>query len=232
MENQPKNNFQRVKKGESFKMSKNDGIKQIKIKMSWKKNRVNGQTIEDLDLAIIGLSTTQMNGEPKDIMYSNPYVVFWGNKDIAKNVIVDNEKKEHFIAPNESIVHFGDIREVGETGDSETAIIDLEKLPNDMTKVALVCSTYDDVDDYKNAKLYNYNEAKVEITEANTKKELLSYTFSDDEDFKDTTSVIFGFLEKTSSGWQFKAVSAKDDALRKAGKNSDSKGVFFFIDLF
>lgn len=229
---QEKNNFQRVKKDGVFKMSKEEGIKKLKIKMSWKANKVNGQTIEDLDLAIIGLSTVQQNGEDKDIAYSNPYVVFWGNQDIAKNTFVDGKKAVQFVAPNQSIVHYGDIRQVGEDGDAEYATIDLEKLPEDMTKIALICSTYDDENDFKNAKLYNYNEAKVEITEENTKKELLSYTFSDNEDFKNTTSVIFGFLEKTSSGWQFKAVSAKDDTLRKAGKQSDSKGVFFFIDIF
>lgn len=228
-----KNDFLNVRKNDTFTFSKKSGIKVIKIKMSWEKAQVNGQTIEDLDLAIIGLNTVDINGEKKDIAYSNPYVVFWGNKGIVKNSVSPQtgKKTEQFVAPNESIIHLGDVREVGDSGDAEYAIIDLDKLPQDMTKVALICSTYDD-NDYKNAKLYNYKSAKVEITEDISKQELLSYTFSDDENFKDTTSVIFGFLERVGSDWTFKAVSAKDDDLRRQGKLSEHKGVAYFIDLF
>lgn len=225
------NNFKKIKQNDVFKMSKAEGIKKLKIKMSWKKNQVNGQTIEDLDLAIIGLTSANVNGETKDIAYSESFVVFWGNTDISKNVILNEKKVKQFVAPKQSIVHFGDIREVGDSGDSEYATIDLEQLPEDLTKIALICSTYDDTDRYVNTKLYNYSDASVEIIEENTKQELLSYTFSDNEDFKDTTSVIFGFLEKIDNEWQFKAVNVKDDYLRKQGKTSDSKGIHYFIDI-
>jgi len=101
-----------------------------------------------------------------------------------------------------SVKHSGDNRTGEGDGDDESIIVDLSKIPSDVTKIA-VCVTIHEGE----ARRQNFGQvsnAYVRCVDEGPNQEVARFDLS--EDYSIETAMIFGEIYRHSGEWKFKAV--------------------------
>ncbi len=101
-----------------------------------------------------------------------------------------------------SVKHTGDNRTGEGEGDDESIIVDLSKVPSDVTKIA-ICVTIHEGE----ARRQNFGQvsnAYVRCVDEGPNKEVARFDLS--EDYSVETAMIFGEIYRHSGEWKFKAV--------------------------
>lgn len=101
-----------------------------------------------------------------------------------------------------SVVHSGDNRTGAGDGDDESIVIELDKVPADVEKIA-VCVTIHDAE----AKKQNFgmiSRAYVRCVNAANDSEVARYDLSEDASVE--TAMIFGEIYRAGAEWKFKAI--------------------------
>lgn len=171
-----------LSKGQKVDLTKgNPGLKKIMVGLGWDVNTFDTGGNFDLDAAAFMLSE---NGKcPTDKEF-----VFYGN----------------LTHTSESVKHMGDNLTGEGEGDDEQILVDLEKIPSNITKIAFTVTIYD-----AEARRQNFGQVSnsfIRIVDNTTGVELIHYDLG--EDFSIETAVVVGELYRHGNEWKFNAIGS------------------------
>ncbi len=171
-----------LKKGQKVDLTKgNPGLTNVVVGLGWDTNVFDTGGAFDLDAAAFMLGDSGKTTRSEDF-------VFYGNlKD-----------------PSGAVQHLGDnLSGVGD-GDDEQIIIDLTRVPENITHIAFTVTIYEA--DERNQNFGQVNNAFIRIFDQNNGEELLRYDLG--EDFSIETAAVFGELYKHNGEWKFNAIGS------------------------
>ena len=171
-----------LKKGQKVDLTKtNPGLTKICIGLGWDVNKYDGGSAFDLDTAAFLLGENGKVREQGDF-------VFYSNLSHASG----------------AVVHQGDNLTGEGEGDDEQIIVDLSKVPVDVTRIAFTATIYDAEERKQN--FGQVSNAYIRVIDEANNKELIRYDLG--EDFSIETAVVVGELYRNGSEWKFNAVGS------------------------
>lgn len=171
-----------LQKGQKVDLTKgNPGLKKLMVGLGWDTNKYDGGADFDLDAAAFLITESGKVGTDTDF-------VFYGNLKHA----------------SESVVHMGDNLTGEGDGDDEQILVDLTKVPANITKVAFTVTIYDA--DVRRQNFGQVSNAYIRIVDESTNTELIRYDLG--EDFSIETAVVVGELYKNGAEWKFNAIGS------------------------
>ena len=102
------------------------------------------------------------------------------------------------------MVHQGDNLTGEGEGDDEQIIVDLSKVPVDVTRIAFTATIYDAEERKQN--FGQVSNAYIRVVDTANNNELIRYDLG--EDFSIETAVVVGELYRNGSEWKFNAVGS------------------------
>lgn len=171
-----------LSKGQKVSLTKdNPGLKKVVVGLGWDVNRYDTGGDFDLDASAFLLTESGKVARQEDF-------VFYGNpKD-----------------PSGAVQHMGDNRTGEGEGDDEQIVIDLTKVPSNITKIAITVTIYDAEGRRQN--FGQVNNSFIRIYDEQNNQELLRYDL--EEDFSIETAAVFGELYKNNGEWKFNAIGS------------------------
>ncbi|HCR73839.1 MAG TPA: chemical-damaging agent resistance protein C [Ruminococcus sp.] len=171
-----------LKKGQKVDLTKtNPGLTKIMVGLGWDTNKYDGGADFDLDASAFLLGENGRANSEADF-------VFYGNQKHA----------------SESVIHCGDNKTGEGEGDDEQILVDLSKVPAEISKIAFTVTIYD----YETRK-QNFGQvsnAFIRIVNTANNEELIRYDLS--EDFSIETAVVVAELYRNNGEWKFSAVGS------------------------
>lgn len=171
-----------LSKGQKVNLTKdNPGLQKVVVGLGWDVNRYDTGGDFDLDAAAFLLTDSGKVARQEDF-------VFYGNpKD-----------------PSGAVQHMGDNRTGAGDGDDEQIMIDLTKVPENITKIVITVTIYDAEGRRQN--FGQVNNSFIRIYNEQTSQELLRYDL--EEDFSIETAAVFGELYRHNGEWKFNAIGS------------------------
>lgn len=171
-----------LSKGQKVSLTKdNPGLQKVVVGLGWDVNRYDTGGDFDLDASAFLLTESGKVARQEDF-------VFYGNpKD-----------------PSGAVQHMGDNRTGAGEGDDEQIMIDLTKVPSNITKIAITVTIYD-----AEGRRQNFGQVSnsfIRIYNEQSGQEMLRYEL--DEDFSIETAAVFGELYKHNGEWKFNAIGS------------------------
>lgn len=122
---------------------------------------------------------------------------------------------------NDSIIHTGDNLTGEGDGDDEVILVDLDKIPSQVSKLLFVVNIYDCV--RRNQHFGMIKNAYIRMTDAKNDSEIARYNLSDDYSTK--TALLVGLIYRHSGTWKFSAIGegTKDTGLNDMKKNLEKR---------
>ena len=171
-----------LKKGQKVDLTKtNPGLTKIMVGLGWDTNKYDGGADFDLDASAFLLGENGRANSEADF-------VFYGNQKHA----------------SESVIHCGDNKTGEGECDDEQILVDLSKVPAEISKIAFTVTIYD----YETRK-QNFGQvsnAFIRIVNTANNEELIRYDLS--EDFSIETAVVVAELYRNNGEWKFSAVGS------------------------
>ena len=171
-------------KGQKISLTKdNPALSQVKIGLGWDTKKYDGGYDFDLDASVFMCG---MNGKCR----KDSDFIFYGN----------------LASPEGAIRHMGDDRTGGnsDVGDDEEILIDLNKVPMDVHRIAVTATIYDAPRRAQNFGMVS--NAYIRVVDAVTDKEVIRYDLG--EDFSIETAIVVGEIYRHGAEWKFNAVGA------------------------
>lgn len=168
-----------LSKGSNVSLSKTDpSLVRIRVGLGWDARATDGQDF-DLDGSAFLLNETgRVRGDSDFIFYNN-----------VKSV-------------DGSITHTGDNLTGDCDGDDESLIVELNKVPADITKIAFTVTIHEA--DIRRQSFGQVSNAFMRIVNEDTNQEVARYDLT--EDASSETAMIFGELYRHNGEWKFRAV--------------------------
>ena len=171
-----------LKKGQKVSLTKNNpGLKKVVVGLGWDINSFDTGGDFDLDASAFLLADTGKVSSQEDF-------VFYGNL-------------KH---PSGAVEHCGDNLTGAGDGDDEQIKINLEMIPESITKIAFTATIYEAEERRQN--FGQVSNAFIRIYNEETGEEMLRYDLG--EDFSIETAVVFGELYKNNGEWKFNAIGS------------------------
>lgn len=171
-----------LQKGQKVDLTKgNPGLSKIMVGLGWDVNQYDGSADFDLDAAAF------LVGESGKVLTDDDFV-FYGNL-------------KH---KSESVVHQGDNLTGEGDGDDEQILVDLTKVPANISKIAFTVTIYD-----AEARKQNFGQvsnAFIRIVDEVSNTELIRFDLG--EDFSIETAVVVGELYRNNGEWKFNAIGS------------------------
>jgi tellurium resistance protein TerD len=169
-------------KGQKVDLTKgNPSLKKIMIGLGWDVNAFDTGVDFDLDAAAFMLGS---NGKcPTDHEF-----IFYGNLKHGSG----------------SVEHQGDNLTGEGEGDDEQILINIDKIPSNIEKIAFTVTIYEA--DSRHQNFGQVSNAYIRIVDDVTGKELIRYDLG--EDFSIETAVVVGELYKNNGEWKFNAIGS------------------------
>lgn len=169
-------------KGQKVDLTKgNPGLKKIMVGLGWDVNEFDSGADFDLDAAAFLLGA---NGK---VTSENDFV-FYGNL-------------EH---KSKSVKHMGDNLTGEGEGDDEQVLVDLEKVPSNIERIAFTVTIYDFEERRQN--FGQVSNSFIRIVDNLTEQELIRYDLG--EDFSIETAIVVGELYRHNGEWKFNAIGS------------------------
>lgn len=169
-------------KGQKVDLTKgNPSLKNVMVGLGWDVNVYDSGVAFDLDAAAF------MVGENGKCPTEKEFV-FYGNLSHASG----------------AVVHQGDNLTGEGDGDDEQILVDLTKIPANVSKIAFTVTIYD-----CEARRQNFGQvsnAFIRIVDEETNTELIRYDLG--EDFSIETAIVVGELYRHNGGWKFNAIGS------------------------
>ncbi len=171
-----------LSKGQKVSLTKdNPGLQKVIVGLGWDVNRYDTGGDFDLDASVFMLTDSgKVSRQEEFVFYGNP-------KD-----------------PSGAVQHMGDNRTGAGEGDDEQIMIDLTKVPENITKIAITVTIYDAESRRQN--FGQVNNSFIRIYNEQNGQEMLRYDL--EEDFSIETAVVFGELYRHSGEWKFNALGS------------------------
>ena len=168
-----------LSKGDNVSLSQSDpGLKKILVGLGWDARVSDGNDF-DLDASAFLLGDNQK-------VISEKFFIFYGNEK----------------SPDGSIEHTGDNLTGDGDGDDESIKVDLEKIPSEVSVIAMTVTIHD-----AETRRQNFGQVRnafIRIVNGETQKEIARYDLS--EDYSTETAMLFGEIYRRNSEWKFRAV--------------------------
>ena len=171
-----------LKKGQKISLTKdNPGLKKVVVGLGWDVNSFDTGGDFDLDASAFLLTDTGKVSGQDDF-------VFYGNL-------------KH---PSGAVEHCGDNLTGAGEGDDEQIKINLDMIPDSISKIAFTATIYEAEERRQN--FGQVSNAFIRIYNEETGEEMLRYDLG--EDFSIETAVVFGELYKNNGEWKFNAIGS------------------------
>lgn len=171
-----------LSKGQKVDLTKgNPGLKNIMVGLGWDVNAFDSGSDFDLDASVFMLGS---NGKcPSDKEF-----IFYSNLKHA----------------SESVEHMGDNLTGGGDGDDEQVVVDLEKVPANIERIAFTVTIYDA--EKRRQNFGQVSNAFIRIVDQSSNTEIIRYDLG--EDFSIETAVVVGELYRNNGEWKFNAIGS------------------------
>lgn len=168
-----------LSKGGNVSLSKEaPGLKAITVGLGWDPRATDGQDF-DLDGSVFLLNSQGKVNSDTDF-------IFYNNKKSADG----------------SVEHSGDNRSGEGEGDDETVIVQLDKVPASIEKIAVAVTIHEA--DSRKQSFGQVSKAFIRVMTADGGTEIARYDLS--EDASTDTAMIFGEVYRNGAEWKFRAV--------------------------
>lgn len=171
-----------LSKGQKVDLTKgNPGLKSIMVGLGWDVNAFDSGADFDLDAAAFMLGENGKCPTEKEF-------VFYGNLTHV----------------SEAVKHMGDNLTGEGEGDDEQILVDLTKIPANISKIAFTVTIYDA--DIRRQNFGQVSNSYIRIVDDATGQELIHYDLG--EDFSIETAVVVGELYRYNGAWKFNAIGS------------------------
>jgi tellurium resistance protein TerD len=172
-------------KGGRINLSKTaPALKRVRVGLGWDMKRQGAGPHFDIDASAFVLKA----GMPNNMLLSELHFVFYNN----------------LASPDGAVTHSGDNRTGEGTGDDETMIVDLARMPAEAAEISFVVTIHEG-----QTRRQNFGQiAAAHITLYNDETGAVVATYALDEEFSLETALQFGSLYRKEGEWHFKAVGA------------------------
>ena len=169
-------------KGQKVDLTKgNPSLKKLLVGLGWDVNVFDSGNSFDLDASVFLVGE---NGK----VPSEKEFIFYGNLKHTSG----------------SVTHMGDNRTGEGDGDDEQIKIDLEKVPDNISKIAFTVTIYEAEEKHQN--FGQVSNAYIRIIDEITNEEIIRYDLG--EDFSIETAVVVGEIYKHNNEWKFNAIGS------------------------
>ncbi|KHD36155.1 chemical-damaging agent resistance protein C [Clostridium acetobutylicum] len=168
-------------KGQKINLSKEGILKKILVGLGWDTNKYDGGYDFDLDASVFCCGEDGKAHKDTDFVFYN--------------------NLKH---PSGAIEHLGDNLTGGGEGDDEQVVIDLEKVPEEIQKIAFSVTIYDP--ETRKQNFGQVSNAFVRIVNSDNNEELVRYDLG--EDFSIETAVVVAELYRNNGDWKFNAIGS------------------------
>lgn len=173
-----------LSKGQRISLKKvAPGLSEAFIGLGWDTNITD--TGQDID---IDASVFMLDGNEK--LISDNHFIFYNNLTSPD--------------PNKSVEHLGDNRTGAGEGDDEVIKVNLQQVPSDVNKIAMVVTIHEAEERQQN--FGQVQNAFVRVVDAKDEKEVVRYDLT--EDFSVETALIMAELYRKDGEWRVNAVGA------------------------
>ncbi len=171
-----------LQKGQKVSLTKgNPGLSRVVVGLGWDVNQFDTGGTFDLDTAAFLLTDSGKVSGSEDF-------VFFGN----------------LTHPSGAVQHMGDNLTGAGDGDDEQIKLNLQQIPDHITKIAFTVTIYEA--DIRHQNFGQVNNAFIRIYNDENGEELLRYDLG--EDFSIETAAVFGELYKNNGEWKFNAIGS------------------------
>jgi tellurium resistance protein TerD len=168
-----------LKKGENTSLSDAaPGMTKMAVGLGWNARTTSGETF-DLDASAFMLNEG-------DKVSSDAHFIFYNQNT----------------SPEGSVKYLGDNRTGDGEGDDETIVIQLDRVPTNILKIAVCVTIHSAVERRQN--FGQVAGAFIRCIDASNNNEIARFDLS--EDFSVETSVVFGTIYRHAQTWKFRAV--------------------------
>lgn len=169
-------------KGQKVDLTKgNPSLKNVMVGLGWDVNAYDSGVAFDLDAAAFMLGDNGKCPTEKEF-------VFYGNLAHASG----------------AVVHQGDNLTGEGEGDDEQILVDLTKIPANVSKIAFTVTIYDC--DARRQNFGQVSNAFIRIVDEATNTELIRYDLG--EDFSIETAIVVGEIYRHNGEWKFNAIGS------------------------
>ena len=169
-------------KGQKVDLTKgNPSLKKVMVGLGWDVNVFDSGADFDLDAAAFMLGENGKCPTEKEF-------IFYGNLTHA----------------SEALQHMGDNLTGEGDGDDEQILVDLTKIPSNVTKIAFTVTIYDS--DVRRQNFGQVSNSFIRMVDETTGTELIRYDLG--EDFSIETAVVVGELYRHNGEWKFNAIGS------------------------
>ncbi len=171
-----------LSKGQKVDLTKgNPGLKKIMVGLGWDVNAFDSGFDFDLDAAAFMLGENGKCPSEKEF-------IFYGN----------------LTHPSEAVNHMGDNLTGSGDGDDEQILIDLSKIPANVSRIAFTVTIYEA--EVRKQNFGQVSNSFIRIVDEMMGSEIIRYDLG--EDFSIETAVVVGELYKNNGEWKFNAVGS------------------------
>lgn len=171
-----------LSKGQKVDLTKgNPGLTKLIIGLGWDVNQFDSGVAFDLDASAF------MVGENGKAISEKEFI-FYGNL-------------EH---TTKSVVHLGDNLTGAGDGDDEQIKVDLQKIPENVLKVAFAVTIHEAAT--RNQNFGQVSNAFIRVVNESSNTELIRYDLA--EDFSIETAIVVGELYRHNGEWKFNAIGS------------------------
>lgn len=169
-------------KGQKIDLTKtNPGLKKVIIGLGWDTNKYSGGHSFDLDASVFLVGSNGRTNHDEDF-------IFYNNLE----------------SRNKAVIHIGDNRTGEGDGDDEQIILEFDKMPADVDKMAVAVTIYDALERGQN--FGQVSNAYVRVLDEATGAELIRYDLG--EDFSIETALVVCEIYRHAGEWKFNAVGS------------------------
>ncbi len=171
-----------LSKGQKVDLTKgNPGLKKIMVGLGWDVNAFDSGADFDLDAAAFLVGENGKCPTEKEF-------IFYGNLEHKSG----------------AVKHMGDNLTGEGEGDDEQILVDLTKIPANVTRIAFTVTIYDA--ESRNQNFGQVSNSYIRIVDENSGRELIHYDLG--EDFSIETAVVVGELYRHNGEWKFNAIGS------------------------
>ena len=170
-----------VKKGASVNLRKYDpNLKKIYVGLGWDPVRqgIFSSGKFDIDASVIAIDK---NDQEIDVLYYGKTSILGG-----------------------ALIHHGDNLTGEGDGDDEVIEMDLDRIPERVTRLAVIINIYSAYS--RRQKFSQVNNCYVHVVDSKSGKELVRYNISDDSKYNDETGIFVADIYRYEKEWKFKAL--------------------------
>lgn len=171
-----------LKKGQKADLTKsNPSLQKILVGLGWDTNKYDNNVDFDLDVSAFLLCENGKVSDEEDFVFYN-----------------------NLVHKSGAVQHLGDNLTGEGDGDDEQIIVDLVKVPDNITKIAFVVSIYEPQERKQN--FGQVENAYIRLLDKNTNNILAQYDLT--EEFSIETAVVVGEIYRYKGEWKFNALGS------------------------